>query len=114
MVQHLLEAYVPLSRKWLVLFPEGGFLRKRKAVSHRYAEKMNLPKFENVSLPRVGAMQIIMDTLARQTAVNNNSNIVESKFETYSLKIGNIYRNSNFGDFVWLNMFPVISLLTLS
>lgn len=80
LVQHLLEAYVPLERKWLVLFPEGGFLKKRKAVSQKYAEKMNYPIFEYVSLPRVGAMQIIMNTLGHKVAVNNNSNVVESKY----------------------------------
>ncbi|KAJ8966141.1 hypothetical protein NQ314_003720 [Rhamnusium bicolor] len=80
LVQHLLDTYVPLNRKWLVLFPEGGFLRKRKAVSHRYAEKMNLPKFENVSLPRVGAMQIIMDTIGPKcSAFNNNCNSVRNQ-----------------------------------
>lgn len=79
MAQHLLDAYLPLGRKWLVLFPEGGFLRKRKAISHRYAEKMNLPKFENVSLPRVGAMQIIMDTLGPKSALNNNCNSINNQ-----------------------------------
>ncbi|KAJ8912660.1 hypothetical protein NQ315_012736 [Exocentrus adspersus] len=79
LIQHLLDAYVPLGRKWLVLFPEGGFLRKRKAISHRYAEKMNLPKFENVSLPRVGAMQIIMDTIGPKSTFNNNCNSVTNQ-----------------------------------
>ncbi|CAG9858624.1 unnamed protein product [Phyllotreta striolata] len=72
--QHLLDVYIPLRRKWLMLFPEGGFLRKRKAVSHRYAEKMNYPKYEYVTLPRVGAMQVIMDTLNKKPVVNNNLN----------------------------------------
>ncbi|XP_057656458.1 acyl-CoA:lysophosphatidylglycerol acyltransferase 1-like [Diorhabda carinulata] len=72
--KHLLNYYIPLKRKWLVLFPEGGFLRKRKAISQRYAEKMNLPKFEHVTLPRVGAMQVIMDTLSQKSVINNNSN----------------------------------------
>lgn len=71
--RHLAEKYVPLRRKWIMLFPEGGFLRKRKAISHRYAEKNNLPKFENVSLPRVGAMKVIMSTVGPQSSVNNNS-----------------------------------------
>ncbi|XP_018572648.1 acyl-CoA:lysophosphatidylglycerol acyltransferase 1 [Anoplophora glabripennis] len=79
LAQHILDAYLPLGRKWLVLFPEGGFLRKRKAISHRYAEKMNLPKFENVSLPRVGAMQIIMNMLGPKSALNNNCNSVNNQ-----------------------------------
>ncbi|XP_066150526.1 acyl-CoA:lysophosphatidylglycerol acyltransferase 1-like isoform X2 [Euwallacea fornicatus] len=70
---HLIDKYIPLDRKWLVLFPEGGFLRKRKAISHKYADKHNLPKFENVSLPRVGALKVIMKTISPQSCVNNNS-----------------------------------------
>nr|CAI5828633.1 unnamed protein product [Callosobruchus analis] len=75
LVKHIMDAYVPLKRKWMVLFPEGGFLRKRKAVSQKYAEKMNLPKLENVSLPRVGAMQVIMDTIGPNSSFNNNANM---------------------------------------
>lgn len=71
--QHLFNRYIPLNRKWIVLFPEGGFLRNRKAISHKYAEKNNLPKFENVSLPRLGAMKVIMKTVGPQSCVNNNS-----------------------------------------
>ncbi|KAL1509716.1 hypothetical protein ABEB36_004412 [Hypothenemus hampei] len=70
---HLLNTYLPLKRKWIVLFPEGGFLRKRKAISHKFAEKNNLPKFENVTLPRAGAMKIIMKTVGPQAPINNNS-----------------------------------------
>ncbi|KAM3960246.1 acyl-CoA:lysophosphatidylglycerol acyltransferase 1-like [Aphomia sociella] len=47
----------------MVLFPEGGFLHKRREISHRYAEKNNLPKLEYVSLPRAGALKVIMDEI---------------------------------------------------
>jgi len=47
----------------MVLFPEGGFLCKRRETSQKYAKKNNLPILENVTLPRVGAMQMIFDTL---------------------------------------------------
>ena len=56
----------------MVLFPEGGFLCKRREVSQNYAKKNNLPILENVSLPRVGAMQTIFDTVG--PSQNNNSN----------------------------------------
>ncbi|XP_042232032.1 acyl-CoA:lysophosphatidylglycerol acyltransferase 1-like [Homarus americanus] len=61
---HLHEFYMPRDRKWLVLFPEGGFLKNRKAGSQRYAKKNNLPLLENVALPRVGALKVIMDNAA--------------------------------------------------
>ncbi|KAJ8933195.1 hypothetical protein NQ318_012078 [Aromia moschata] len=54
LAQHLLDTYVPLKRKWLVLFPEGGFLRKRKAISHQYAAKMNLPGSRTFHCPELG------------------------------------------------------------
>lgn len=69
---HLSNKYIPLNRNWLVLFPEGGFLRKRKAISHKYAEQNNFPKLENVSLPRVGALNIIMNAVGPKSTTNNN------------------------------------------
>lgn len=80
LTQHLLDTYIPCKRKWMVLFPEGGFLRKRKAVSHRFAEKNNLPQLHHVTLPRTGAMQVIMDTLGPKSTVNNNSNSDHGEF----------------------------------
>lgn len=69
--KHLKESYTPLNRKWMVLFPEGGFLCKRRETSQKYAKKNNLPILENVTLPRVGAMQTIFDTLG--PSLENNS-----------------------------------------
>lgn len=56
----------------MVLFPEGGFLRKRRAVSQKYAEKNNLSILHNVSLPRVGALKTILTTVGPQDVPNNN------------------------------------------
>ncbi|EAA08195.4 AGAP002482-PA, partial [Anopheles gambiae str. PEST] len=67
---HIRQCYVPRKRKWMVLFPEGGFLRKRKEVSQRFAEKNNLPVLNNVTLPRVGAMKAIMDMLGAPNDMN--------------------------------------------
>ena len=61
---HLKEFYVPRKRNWLILFPEGGFLKNRKPSSQSYAQKHNLPHLENVALPRVGALKVILDTSA--------------------------------------------------
>lgn len=72
LTKHLKESYIPLDRKWMILFPEGGFLCKRREVSQNYAKKNNLPILENVSLPRVGAIQTIFDTVG--PTQNNNSN----------------------------------------
>lgn len=58
----------------MVLFPEGGFLHKRREVSQRYAEKNNLPQLQHVSLPRVGALKAIFSVLPpHDPPANNNS-----------------------------------------
>ncbi|GLH05577.1 uncharacterized protein GBIM_11175 [Gryllus bimaculatus] len=61
LVRHLHDSYIPRRRKWMVLFPEGGFLRKRRDTSQKFALKNNLPVLQHVSLPRVGAMHTIVD-----------------------------------------------------
>ena len=35
-VQHLKKYFSPLGRKWIIVFPEGGFLRKRLTSSNKY------------------------------------------------------------------------------
>lgn len=60
---HLLNIFIGRNRRWIILFPEGGFLSKRKETSAKYAEKNNFPVLNRVTLPRVGAMNIILDTL---------------------------------------------------
>ncbi|XP_014226873.1 acyl-CoA:lysophosphatidylglycerol acyltransferase 1-like isoform X1 [Trichogramma pretiosum] len=79
--KHLKESYVPLQRKWMVLFPEGGFLCKRRETSQKYAKKNNLPILENVTLPRVGALQTIFDIVG--PVQNNNSS--EQQINTRSV-----------------------------
>ncbi|GAB1607888.1 acyl-CoA:lysophosphatidylglycerol acyltransferase 1-like [Argonauta hians] len=76
---HLKNTFHSIPRKWLVLFPEGGFLRKRKLASQRYARKQNLPVLENITLPRVGAMQVILEEMAEKTTANNNA--IDPKFK---------------------------------
>uniref|UniRef100_A0A1B6CCX9 Phospholipid/glycerol acyltransferase domain-containing protein n=1 Tax=Clastoptera arizonana TaxID=38151 RepID=A0A1B6CCX9_9HEMI len=74
--KHLQDSYIPLRRKLMVLFPEGGFLRKRREASKRYALKNNLPVLNNVSLPRLGAMQAIIDVMGanKEVAKLNSAN----------------------------------------
>lgn len=60
----------------MVLFPEGGFLRKRRETSKRYALKNNLPVLEHVSLPRTGAMEAIVEEVAVPYQPNSKFNHV--------------------------------------
>ncbi len=61
---HLRGVFKPKNRRCLVLFPEGGFLRKRKRVSQAFAKKNDLRHLENVTLPRTGALEVILKDLA--------------------------------------------------
>ncbi|XP_043075533.1 acyl-CoA:lysophosphatidylglycerol acyltransferase 1 [Puntigrus tetrazona] len=63
---HLDKYYYSRDRKWIVLFPEGGFLRKRRETSQSFAKKNDLPYLTHVTLPRLGATQIILKTLGPQ------------------------------------------------
>lgn len=63
---HLDKYYNNRDRKWIVLFPEGGFLRKRRETSQSFAKKNDLPYLTHVTLPRLGATQIILKTLGPQ------------------------------------------------
>lgn len=61
---HLDKYYHSRDRKWIVLFPEGGFLRKRRETSQLFAKKHSLPHLTHVTLPRLGATHIILKTLS--------------------------------------------------
>ncbi|XP_007903205.1 acyl-CoA:lysophosphatidylglycerol acyltransferase 1 [Callorhinchus milii] len=61
--RHLEKHYRSRDRKWIVLFPEGGFLRKRRETSQLFAKKNNLPHLKHVTLPRQGATEVILQTL---------------------------------------------------
>jgi len=73
---HLAKHYLSLNRKWLILFPEGGFLWKRRKASQRFAEKQGLPHLEHVTLPRMGAagavLQQLGDSAASQARTHSN------------------------------------------
>ncbi|XP_061174880.1 acyl-CoA:lysophosphatidylglycerol acyltransferase 1-like [Saccostrea echinata] len=61
---HLKNIYLKTLKKWIVVFPEGGFLSTRKPGNQRYAKKHGLPVLENVCLPRLGVTKTILDELA--------------------------------------------------
>ena len=66
--------YLPFRRTWILLFPEGGFLRKRREVSLKFAEKNNLPVLHHVTVPRVGAVQSIVNAVNGPSAKDVNVN----------------------------------------
>lgn len=56
-------------RNLLVLFPEGGFLRKRLEGSNRYALKNGLPLTKYVTHPRFGAFKDLIDPSVNVTHI---------------------------------------------
>jgi len=61
--QHLQKVFLAKDRRFMVLFPEGGFLRKRKDVSKAFAKKKDLPELEHCTIPRTGALDVILDNI---------------------------------------------------
>jgi len=72
---HLQRVFGVKSRNCLVLFPEGGFLRKRKAVSQSFAKKKDLPVLEHCTIPRTGALDVIMDEIGPEGKMPSSSHI---------------------------------------
>jgi len=70
--KHLHNVFVRKRRKYIVLFPEGGFLRKRKPISQKFAKKNDLPCLEHCTLPRTGALEVILDVLGPNAKTTNN------------------------------------------
>lgn len=56
-------------RNLLVLFPEGGFWRKRLDGSNRYALRNNLPMTQYVTHPRFGAFKDLIDPSVEVTHI---------------------------------------------
>ncbi|XP_056021273.1 acyl-CoA:lysophosphatidylglycerol acyltransferase 1-like isoform X2 [Ostrea edulis] len=81
---HINTIYKTTFKKWIVLFPEGGFLRKRRFRSQEFAKKNQLPVLQHVTLPRVGALKVIMDNLTSHKAVNGG--VTGSRSEEKTLK----------------------------
>jgi len=86
---HLHNVFVKKDRKCLVLFPEGGFLRKRKAVSQSYAKKKDLPIFEHCTLPRTGALQVILKDIGNEGSYSEEKQITKLIDVTIAYPKGN-------------------------
>ncbi|KAI9560805.1 hypothetical protein GHT06_011757 [Daphnia sinensis] len=75
---HLSNVYMPCKRTWILLFPEGGFLRKRREISRKFALQNSLPILHHTTIPRVGAVQNVVATIGPQRAkmmANGNGNL---------------------------------------
>lgn len=63
MERRRLAQHIPIAferHRFLTLFPEGGLFCNRKASSDRFAEKAGIAKLDYVTIPRMGALEIIV------------------------------------------------------
>ncbi|CAK5025607.1 unnamed protein product [Meloidogyne enterolobii] len=59
--KHLRKVFWDRDRRWVILFPEGGFYYKRKEDSQKYGRKHGFPHLEWCTLPRIGAIKAILE-----------------------------------------------------
>ncbi|VDM51242.1 unnamed protein product [Toxocara canis] len=59
--EHLRKVFWDRDRRWVILFPEGGFYYKRIASSQKYGREHGFPHLKHTTLPRMGAVKAIME-----------------------------------------------------
>jgi len=59
--EHLRNVFWERDRRWVILFPEGGFYYKRIESSQKYGRENGFPYLEHVTLPRMGAVKAILE-----------------------------------------------------
>uniref|UniRef100_A0A0N5C7L4 PlsC domain-containing protein n=1 Tax=Strongyloides papillosus TaxID=174720 RepID=A0A0N5C7L4_STREA len=63
---HLRKTFWNRDRRWVVLFPEGGFFYKRIKDSQAYGKKHGFPHTTHVTLPRYGAVKAILEEIGEK------------------------------------------------
>ncbi|KAK5977488.1 PlsC domain-containing protein [Trichostrongylus colubriformis] len=61
--QHLQDVFWDRDRRWVIVFPEGGFYYKRVESSQRYGKLNGFPHLKYTTLPRMGAVKAILEEL---------------------------------------------------
>uniref|UniRef100_A0A915D7X6 Phospholipid/glycerol acyltransferase domain-containing protein n=1 Tax=Ditylenchus dipsaci TaxID=166011 RepID=A0A915D7X6_9BILA len=59
--EHLQKVFWDRDRRWVILFPEGGFYYNRVESSQRYAKLHGYPHLQWTTLPRMGAVKTILE-----------------------------------------------------
>ncbi|PAV89094.1 hypothetical protein WR25_20513 [Diploscapter pachys] len=60
---HLRNVFWDRDRRWVILFPEGGFYYKRVESSQRYGKQNGFPHLLYTTLPRTGAVKAILEEI---------------------------------------------------
>ncbi|KAK0411759.1 hypothetical protein QR680_005826 [Steinernema hermaphroditum] len=76
--EHLRDVYWDRDRRWVILFPEGGFYCNRIESSQAYAKKNGFPHTEWTTLPRQGAVKAILEEIGPRDP-DENENLQKSR-----------------------------------
>ncbi|CAD5223859.1 unnamed protein product [Bursaphelenchus okinawaensis] len=77
--KHLRKVFWERDRRWVILFPEGGFLYNRKESSQKYAKQHGFPHLEHTTLPRMGAVKAILEEIGPRPVDGSESDMHKSK-----------------------------------
>ena len=84
--EHLKKVFWNRDRRLVILFPEGGFYCNRVESSQRYARENDFPHLEHTTLPRMGAVKVILEEIGPRLSSNNSSSSL-SRSNSSRLKI---------------------------
>ncbi|VDN17979.1 unnamed protein product [Gongylonema pulchrum] len=76
---HLRKVFWDRDRRWIILFPEGGFYYKRIESSQKYGIEHGFPHLEHVTLPRYGAVKAIMEEVGPKKDYEHVDGLVMSE-----------------------------------
>jgi len=61
--QHMKDVFWDRDRRWVIIFPEGGFYNKRFETSQKYAKSKGFEHPEHVTLPRIGSAKAVLEEI---------------------------------------------------
>ncbi|KAF8383288.1 acl-14 [Pristionchus pacificus] len=82
--RHLREVFWDRDRRWVLLFPEGGFYYKRVESSQKYGETNGFPHLLYTTLPRQGAVQAILEEIGPRHDSDSSSSDTNTRPRTTS------------------------------
>ncbi|MFH4977750.1 hypothetical protein AB6A40_004459 [Gnathostoma spinigerum] len=83
--EHLCKVFWDRDRRWIIIFPEGGFYYKRIESSQRYGRENGYPFLRYTTLPRLGATKAILEQVGPRDDEERED--YQSKHRTGKLKL---------------------------
>uniref|UniRef100_A0A0N5AGA8 PlsC domain-containing protein n=1 Tax=Syphacia muris TaxID=451379 RepID=A0A0N5AGA8_9BILA len=119
---HLRKVFWDRDRRWVILFPEGGFYYKRFADSQRFGIKHGYPFLMYTTLPRLGAIKAIMEEVGPRENFKQENDVEKlqkrSKFQVIKDTVGELrdkkYIKGKFLDYIAENRPPIKYVLDVT